>query len=336
MKKIIIPAITSFFILPALIFADVRKEDFSFSIEPLFGLKNGVVDEFVYKLDCAYDDNKWSELNWDIKNELYGGLKLNGEFRNIFLETSFTAGIPKSSGITKDSDWRNIECTNAEDYQYKTNYSEHDNYFDYDIGAKVKAGYSFKLLQDKKVKLALKPFAEFQYENFQFTCKDGTCWYGAYSNGHFARWNDWDNQADNSGDKSGDVMSYQRQNLIIWLGGDIEVALPKNFTVFTGFKFSPYLYSESIDSHYLTSTYYLDITPGYFGAFDCNLGVEYAFTKRQSITLGAEGFYMRELEGDDYINNTKKWYRNGKAKDADGGSAQRYINITLSYKYKFL
>ena len=255
--------------------------------------------------------------------------------------------IPKSSGITKDSDWVNIRIPNYSDWQFKTNYSESDNYIDFDIGAKVKAGYSFKLLQDKKIKLALKPFAEFQYENFQFTTTDGTGWYGKAkeSIGKYDLCYSCDDTNNrkvftlsslpNYDEKS---ISYQRQNLIIWLGGDIEVSLPKNFTVFTGFKFSPYLYSESIDSHYLTSTCYLDVTPGFFSAFDCNLGVEYAFTKRQSITLGAEGFYMKTLRGDDYENDEgkKKWSKDGKSSLADGGAAQRYINITLSYKYKFL
>lgn len=338
MKKL--PLILTLQFFSFLAAAQIKKTDFSFSVEPLFGLKNGVVDEYVYKLDCSYPDNKWSELNWDIKDELYGGIKLNGSFKNIFLETSFTAAIPKSSGITKDSDWRNIEKSNAENYQYKTHYSESDNYIDYDIGAKVKAGYEFKLLQDKKVKLSLKPFAEFQYENFQFTTKDGTAWYGSETNDYWYSWDDVSHRTvkklSDESNYNGKSISYQRQNLIIWLGSDFKVELPKNFTVLAGFKVSPYLYSESIDSHYLRSLYFLDVTPGYFSVFDANLGVEYTLTKKQSFILGAEGFYTKTLEGDDYINNIKKWYINKKSKDADGGSAQRYINITFAYKYRFL
>lgn len=334
MKKL--PLILTLQFFSFLAAAQIKKTDFSFSVEPLFGLKNGTVDEYVFLKESSYSSDKLSELNWDIKDELYGGIKLNGSFKNIFLETSFTAAIPQTSGITKDSDWLNASRKNTENYQYKTNYSEHDNYIDYDIGAKVKAGYEFKLFQDKKVKLSLKPFAEFQYENFQFTCKDGTCWYGDWLGSYYARWNDWDNQRSDSGDQSGDVLTYQRQNLIIWLGSDFKVDLPKNFTVLAGFKVSPYLYSESIDSHYLTDTYYLDVTPGYFSVFDANLGVEYALTKKQSFILGAEGFYMKTLRGNDYINSKKKWSKDDKSSLVDGGAAQRYINITFAYKYRFL
>ncbi len=334
MKKL--PFILALELFSFLAAAQIKKTDFSFSVEPLFGLKNGVVDEYVFLKESSYSSDKLSELNWDIKNELYGGIKLNGSFKNVFLETSFTAAIPQSSGITKDSDWLNASRKNTENYQYKTNYSEHDNYIDYDIGAKVKAGYEFKLLQDKKVKLSLKPFAEFQYENFQFTCKDGTCWYGAYLGSYYARWNDWDNQRSDAGDKSGKVMAYQRQNLILCLGSDFKIELPKNFAVLAGFKVSPYLYSESIDSHYLSDTYYLDVTPGYFSVFDANLGVEYALTKKQSFVLTAEGFYMKTLRGNDYINSKKKWSKDDKSDEADGGAAQRYINITFAYKIQIL
>ena len=334
MKKL--PFILALELFSFLAAAQIKKTDFSFSVEPLFGLKNGVVDEYVFLKESSYSSDNLSELNWDIKNELYGGIKLNGSFKNIFLETQFTAAIPKSSGITKDSDWLNTQIKNTENYQYKTNYSEHDNYIDYDIGAKVKAGYEFKLLQDTKVKLSLKPFAEFQYENFQFTCKDGTCWYGADLESYYARWNDWDNQRSDAGDKSGKVMAYQRQNLIIWLGSDFKIELPKNFAVLAGFKVSPYLYSESIDSHYLTPTYYLDVTPGYFSVFDANLGVEYSLTKKQSFVLTAEGFYIKTLRGNDYINSKKKWSKDDKSDEADGGSAQRYINITFAYKIQIL
>ena len=334
MKKL--PFILALELFSFLAAAQIKKTDFSFSVEPLFGLKNGVVDEYVFLKESSYSSDKLSELNWDIKNELYGGIKLNGSFKNIFLETQFTAAIPKSSGITKDSDWLNTQIKNTENYQYKTNYSEHDNYIDYDIGAKVKAGYEFKLLQDTKVKLSLKPFTEFQYENFQFTCKDGTCWYGADLESYYARWNDWDNQRSDAGDKSGKVMAYQRQNLILWLGSDFKIELPKNFTILAGFKVSPYLYSESIDSHYLTPTYYLDVTPGYFSVFDANLGVEYSLTKKQSFVLTAEGFYMKTLRGNDYINSKKKWSKDDKSDEADGGSAQRYINITFAYKIQIL
>lgn len=347
MKKL--PFILALELFSFLAAAQIKKTDFSFSVEPLFGLKNGVVDEYVYWNNSTYDDDKLSELNWDIKNELYGGIKLNGSFKNVFLETSFTAAIPKSSGITKDSDWKNVCISDYSDWQFKTNYSETDNYIDYDIGAKVKAGYEFKLLQDKKVKLSLKPFVGFQYENFQFTTKDGTAWYGNVKNEIYTDLGKYElcygcSDTDNRNvfkfsslsNYDGKSISYQRQNLIIWLGSDFKIELPKKITVLAGFKVSPYLYSESIDSHYLTNYYYLDVTPGYFSVFDANLGVEYALTKKQSFVLTAEGFYMKTLRGNDYENSKKKWSKDDKSSLVDGGAAQRYINITFAYKIQIL
>ena len=150
-----------------------KAGDFSLEAEPWFGLKSGQLDELVFLKSSDYSDDKLSELNWEINHEYYAGIKLNGGFRNFFSETSFFAGIPSKVGGMKDSDWLNVKITGAEDYQYKTNYSESDNYLRYDFSYDLKLGYIFNLPELKSLEISIKPFLGFQYKDIKFDGKNG-------------------------------------------------------------------------------------------------------------------------------------------------------------------
>ncbi len=326
------------FTIPLSVFA-LETGDFSLSAEPLFGFKSGQVDEFVFLKKSNYDSDKLSELNWEISHECYAGIKLSGGFRNIFVETSFCVGIPSKTGLMKDSDWMNLVKSGAENYQYKTNYSESGNLLKYDFSCGLKAGYLFRLPKVKSLKTCVKPFLGFQFKNIKFEGDGGTAWYGAaIENGYYAKWNDWENQSAASGSLSGKVISYQRKSSVFWVGADSEFEFLDDFSFFAGFKISPYLYSESMDRHFLTGTDYLDVTPGFFAAFDFSLGAGYKITARQMICLSAEYFYMRCLRGDDYTKSSsqKNFSASGKASDVDGGAAERCFSISLSCRFNFL
>lgn len=346
----------SFIFLFSLSAFAVSKKDFSVEIEPLFGLKSGQVDEYVFLKESNYDDDKLSELNWEFDHEFYGGLKVATGFKNIFLETSFSAGIPETVGTMKDSDWFNLKLSNAENYQYQTTYSESDNSLEYDLSYKIKAGYDFKLPQIKQLKTSIKPFVGYQYKIFKFNGKDGTQWYPrTLSGGYYAEWTDSENVDFNT--MHGIPIAYKRQISIFWIGLDAEFNLFESFVFMTGFKISPYLYAESVDNHFNTdstksfytsvgqtnyygssSKDYLDVTPGFFAAFNWNLGAEYKITKRQSICLNAEYFYMRVLRGNDYEKDSSqsKFKSSNKSNYVDGGAAEHYLTVSLSYKFKLL
>ena len=218
MKKVLpLVLVIHFFSIFASVYAtaEIKKTDFSLSVEPLIGIKNGQVNEYVFLKESNYDCDKLSELNWEIKNEFYSGLKLNGGYKNVFLEAGFTAGFPMECGTMKDSDWLNnnsASVTKTSGHDYKTHYSESDNYIDYDISASLKTGYSFKLPELKKISTKISPFFEFEYQLFKFTAKNGTAWYGNETDGYYAAWNDEENRSIKY--FSGDVISYKRQNFI--------------------------------------------------------------------------------------------------------------------------
>lgn len=315
--------------------AEIKKTDFSLSVEPLIGVKNGQVNEYVFLKEANYDCDKLSELNWEIKNEFYSGLKLNGGYKNVFLEAGFTAGFPLKCGTMKDSDWlnNNSSVTKTSGHDYKTNYSESDNYIDYDISASLKTGYSFKLPELKKIGTKISPFFEFEYQLFKFTAKNGTAWYGNETNGYYAAWNDEEKRSIKY--FSGDVISYKRQNFIFWLGGSIAFNLPKDFSVGAGFKFSPFVYSESIDCHHLRGLYFLDIVSDFCSLFNYNFNTEYKIDSKKSICLNADYIYMKTLRGKSYSSDSQKWSKDNELKDSESGADQHCFNISLSFKYKF-
>lgn len=319
--------------------AEIKKTDFSLSVEPLIGVKNGQVNEYVFLKESNYDCDKLSELNWEIKNEFYSGLKLNGGYKNVFLEAGFTAGFPLECGTMKDSDWLNnnsSEVTKTSGHDYKTHYSESHNYIDYDISASLKTGYSFKLPELKKISTKISPFFEFEYQLFKFTAKNGTILlYGKEieTEGYYAAWNDEENRSIKY--FSGDVISYKRQNFIFWLGGSIAFNLPKDFSVGAGFKFSPFVYSESIDCHHLRGLYFLDIVSDFCSLFNYNFNTEYKIDSKKSICLNADYLYMKTLRGKSYSSNSQKWSKDNEQEKVESGADQHCFNISLSFKYKF-
>ncbi len=310
--------------------------DFYLEVEPLFGLKNGLVDEYVFLKNPIYSDDKLSELNWDVKNEFVVGANFKAVYKLFYLQTSLIAGIPAKSGLMKDSDWRNndpTEVSATSGYDYKTHYSESDNNIDYDFSSGINFGAIFSFFDERAVHLSLTPFFGFEYQIFKFTATDGTAWYGnILSEGYWAEWNDISNRT--VGTFSGDVISYKRQNFILWLGGNLEFELPYNFVLGAGIKVSPWVYSESVDNHWLRSEDFLDAVSGFFSIMDLSFSAEYKFTPKTSICLQSEWLCSRLLRGDNYdkSHSADIWEKNPSV---EGGAAQKYLNFYISFRYRF-
>lgn len=317
------------FILPAF---PAKSGDFVFFAEPILGIRNGQVDEYVFLKKCAYDSDKFSELNWKIKNEFYGGIRTGFEWGNFFSEFSVSGMLFSKKGLMADSDWMNAALANAEDYQYKTNYSESDNFLSSDYSAGAKIGCTFWLFENDFASLSIKPFAGFTFSAIAFDAKNGTAWYGNYIGTYQAPYNDSENST--TIDFSGmNVISYKRKSYIAWLGFDFAAELSEKFIARAGFSFSPYLYAESIDTHHQRSLMFGDKTPGCFGAFDWRLSAEYILSGRFSVLLGAEFFFMRVLRGDSY-NKSVSSSEYKLDSTSEGGASSHFLDIALSCKIK--
>lgn len=323
--------------LVALIFAFVSlaggfADDFSLSIEPVFGIRSGQLDEYVFVNECAYDDDKLSELNWHFDREFYIGAKVEGAWKFIFASTELNFAIPMRTGLMMDSDWLNVQSKNAEDYQYKTNYSISDNYLDSDFNFSIKTGFNFPLLDFPILSLSLKPFVGFDYNSIKFNAKYGNAWYGkSNSKGFSSPYDDEENQIVYTFDDK--VISYERQTYIFWLGFDGEVDFSKAFSISTGFQFSPYIYAESIDTHWLTKYMFGDKTPGFFSAFRWRVSGTTRLTSRLSAVVNASWLYVRVLRGDDYCKRLSDASYT-KATDADGGAGEHYFDLSIGLKVR--
>ncbi|MBR0495775.1 MAG: omptin family outer membrane protease [Treponema sp.] len=329
MKKLILSLAIAFFSFSA--FA-VNLEDFSLSVEPLFGMKWGQVNEYVFSKKSKFSYDKLSELNWEIKPEWYCGLNVQGGWNQFFIETGVKFGIPRKTGLMIDSDWQNIEKTVAGGGNtVKTNYSESDNYLDYDISFGVKGGYKFPIMEY----FSIEPAIAFERQIIKFTANGGTAWYGkSKTGGGLYPYNDTAHQTIYSF-AGQDVISYKREFTCLWLGTDFSFLAPYSNTLIfnTGFFFAPYVYAVSYDSHLIKEIDYADLTTGFFGAFKWKLGAEYKINDRHSICLNANYFYMRVLRGDDYEKKSSESnYK--KSNEADGGAGARYFDLCFSYRFK--
>lgn len=321
----------------------LNLEDFSLSVEPLFGMKWGQVDEYVFTKKSNFSDDKLSELNWEIKPEWYCGVKFQSEWKSFFAETGLKIAVPGEAGKMMDSDWLNAQTSNmsggvssekAAGHDYKTCYSEHDNNLDYDVSFEIKGGYEFNIREIFKIK----PSVGFEYDNIKFTGYNGTGWYGYgkdrnfYTNNrYYAAYDDEENQRVEK--FSGRVITYKRISDYIWLGSDFSADFYGKFLLKAGFFFAPYVYAVSYDSHLERENYFADLTTGFFSAFKCNFGMEYKITGRHSILINANYFYMSVIRGDDYEKSSASTTYTLSSL-CDGGAGAKYLDINLSYRFK--
>ena len=311
--------------------------DWNLSVEPLFGCKIGELGEYVYQQNCRYSDNKLSELNWDIKSAVYLGAKIAGGWKGIGLSTYVTGAIPKRSGIVMDSDWLNKQYANAENYLYKTNYSESDNYLESNWSWGIQGGYTFRPWYF----FECTPFVAFDIDYKAFTAKDGYFWYAKTISGtnFYSRYDDSKNNkegafSENNKGYTGVDIEYNRYTYLLWIGANLHFNIPYGIGFDIGFQIAPYLYSISRDNHVLTKSRYADIVRGSFEAYKWMAAVSYRFTKHILLSLGGEFFWAKTIQGDTYVstNDGKTYDKNSTIK---GGAGEYYFDAHLSLRYIF-
>lgn len=300
-------------------------------------MKWGQVDEYVFLKESNYTSDKLSELNWEIKPEWYAGGKLSAAYKNLFIESLLKLAFPDQTGMMADSDWLNaqtyeVSAEKAAGHDYKTCYSEHDNYLESDLSFEMTLGYLFQLKNSYRIK----PCISFEYNNISFTGKNGTGYYGYGSDGKFYKRNYYYAACDDKENQyilpfQGAVITYRRLSDYLWLGCNFYFSLPLNFELDTAFFLAPYVYAVSYDSHLTTGNDYADLTTGAFTAFKFNLSLLYKISPRNAFLVKGSYFYMNTLRGKNYEKfNTSDIY--DKSPTVDGGAAASYFDLSLSYR----
>ena len=94
-KKIIITAVLFFSL--NIIYSESK---FKLNLEQSFGFKNGHLGEYVLIKKPNYSDDKLSYLNWEVKNQFYTNIALNGSYKDLLFSSDFSVSFDKpNTGI---------------------------------------------------------------------------------------------------------------------------------------------------------------------------------------------------------------------------------------------
>lgn len=328
-KKIIITAVLFFSL--NIIYSESK---FKLNLEQSFGFKNGHLGEYVLIKKPNYSDDKLSYLNWEVKNQFYTNIALNGSYKDLLFSSDFSVSLPGYCGKMEDSDWFNNFYDNhpAADptKDYKTNFSVHDNYLDYDFSFSEELSYKFNVSQW----FILAPKLSFEYSNIKFSGKDGEYWYGKEKseNGssYYTEYNSNEIVHDYC---SGKGIEYNRIQYALWTGVNLNF-YASNFCFNLGFDISPYTYTYNEDNHLLTYTDFVDICQDFFSACKINMGFSYAINKLE-ILFNYNYYYLNRIRGKSY----------GKAASAtkyseytatEGGADAEFNSFSVGLKYHFI
>ena len=266
-------------------------KDFSLSVEPLFGMRWGQIDEYVYQKDSGGDYKKLSELNWQIKNMFEVGGNIEGGFRKIKGKIHFSALIPGDSGVMEDSDWVDLNSV-------KTTFSKSENSLvrAYDFSVLLK--YEFQPVEFIKIA----PLFEFEYKLISFEARNGYGWYGNEVTPHVS-WDDDKAVYYKSGKLCG--IDYRREIKQFFIGYYFEYRPIKRLKLFDSFAIAPYAYTVSYDTHYsdresTRGTDYADEVAFFFTRLKYTTGCYYAFTERLELGLQVSFFYAFQILGTTY------------------------------------
>ena len=307
---------------------DKRKiQPFSLSVEPIFGMKWGQVDEYVYEKDSEGIYQKESELNWHIKNMFKVGGQIDGGFKKLKGKIHFSALIPGECGIMEDSDWMDLN-------DVKTTYSKSENKITQAFDFSIELRYEFQPI--KKIKIA--PVLGFEYKTISFEARNGYGWYGNVVSPHVS-WDDPNAVYYSKGSLCG--IDYHRDVKQFLLGYYFEFKPIEKIRMYESFFVCPYAYTASYDTHYRNSeetigTDYADEVYFFFKRFKYLTGCYYVFNKHWEIGFHISAFYAIGTTGTNYQKAfTSKGNRSGYKEQSGvkGGAGTWDIDASLSCRF---
>jgi len=324
MKKFFLSLLATFFSVS--LFA-ASPEDFSLSVEPIFGMKWGQVDEYVYEKDSEGIYQKESELNWHIKNMFKVGGQIDGGFKKLKGKIHFSALIPGECGIMEDSDWMDLN-------DVKTTYSKSENKITQAFDFSIELRYEFQPIE--KIKIA--PVLGFEYKTISFEARNGYGWYGNVVSPHVS-WDDPNAVYYSKGSLCG--IDYHRDVKQFLLGYYFEFKPIEKIRMYESFFVCPYAYTASYDTHYRNSeetigTDYADEVYFFFKRFKYLTGCYYVFNKHWEIGFHISAFYAIGTTGTNYQKAfTSKGNRSGYKEQSGvkGGAGTWDIDASLSCRF---
>lgn len=330
---------TKFFCIIFLIFSLTCKisaeENFfqknvNLNFEPYFSTRFGVQDEFVYMKNSLGETKILSELNWEQKAVFFGGIKAECGIYGFNLAFKYQEALPLSCGTVFDSDWRNLELSswelNSTVSAYKTNYSESECKLERYYNWAVELNY----VKEFKNQIGIKFFAQFDYSYSSFVALGGNYWYGKItSEGFYEPYTD----VQETKKFSGKVLALERINYIAWAGFALNAKISK-FDFTTSFAICPYIHTDSLDSHFITRTFFLDRMNSFFTGAKLNFSGKFYFDLKNFISLTIENTTINSLYGKTYSKDFSETSKYTLSNTASGASFQ-FVDFTFSFQHKF-
>jgi outer membrane protease len=232
---------------------------FNWEFQTAFGIKSAQTREYVYQ-----NGKQISRLDWTDYIAPFAAFSTLFSVFNITAGAGISLSIPVQSGIMEDYDFL-IAGSDAASL-----YSRHDSYLDKDFSCYAELGYVFKIKT-----FYIFPAAGFCYENRKWSAADGYLQYPASG-----AWTG----SEPKENVYGTVISYEQA---VWhpaLSLCAGYIYKQIIDVSLYGKFYPYLWSESIDSHFLREPpvrFYDTLKGGIGGKF----GLQTAFSPAKGIAL---------------------------------------------------
>lgn len=312
---------TKFSFLAAALFcaASGFSQNTHFSIEPLFGVRYGTLNEYVFSDYNTSSNRKLSQLDWEAKPLFYAGGKASVSYK--LFDFAFYGGgfFPGRCGTMYDSDW--LSHSNA---AMKTNYSESDNV----LNSGAFCGTSFSVSFAPLSFLEIAPSVSIDYERYSFTGKNGFYLYG----GETIPYND---KRVEKKYFSGDVIDYSRNHLFTWLGLSVRLKPLSAVTFVAEGSASPFIYIDSLDYHILRDRYFYDVMYGFFKSWKCNSEVIWNIGSRISLKAAASFTRINCIKGTSYTSSSEDGpYSELKKSDSEAGAGADFWSWSLSIEYR--
>ncbi len=333
-------AILMFIMLPgAFLFAG----DFSFSASPVYSLRYGVQNEYVFVENLLDEEKKLSELNWQEHWLNFAGINLSAGWKNLKISSTTRAALPGKAGKVYDSDWLNLlrdyaSLQNSLDPEIsgiKTNYSETGCFLNYNFIESLELSYSVA----ETPELVISPVIGFDYNNSKYTSLGGEVWAG---NTKYNTAGNYKGQYNGDGDSSSHfdwaedhiVLELSRISVFTWLGFRAEYTPVKNINLNTSLGFCPYANIQSLDFHPERSTYFLDKMQSFFCGIKASIKATWTpcGNSHHSLYAGFDAMSTANIPGITYICNDGSGDFLLSNTNTSGSSFQ-WLEFTAGYRF---
>jgi len=307
-KKIILTL--GVFSLPSFLIYPITSSDIEVELKIESGYSIRDIEEKVFE-----NDNQISRLDWQNVQVPQIGLNFDMRLKKVGFAGILKTMIPIKSGILEDYDYLSSSD------KIITNYSKHDIYVDKDYELQLKIYLQNNLIEDTYY---LNPFIRLTYNNFKITARDGFLQYPEVNG------SEWDG-SEKKLYLTGEIISYEQSIFLPNFGFKNILRFNNFYTLTISGSYSPFIFVDSLDSHYLRLIQFYDVMNDGFGG---DIEAELIYTPK--IKDNCFSMYLRSSYNFYKANGTTSSdiigvKSGGFTKETNGGSGTSSKNFNFSF-----